>query len=281
MENKYRTKHYQWFTKLRDDICTAFENIEKEYSGHLKDQIEPGEFERKKWDRPGGGGGTMSVMRGRVFEKVGVNISEVYGEFSEEFRKQIPGAEKDPKFYACGISLVSHMRSPIVPSVHMNTRFVETTKWWFGGGMDLTPTIEFAEDNELWHQRNKVACDKHNPKFYPEFKEYCDRYFYLPHRKEARGIGGTFFDYHNTGNMEEDFLFTRDIGKAFLETYPELVRRRMNESWNDEQKEKQLIKRGRYAEFNLIYDRGTKFGLMTDGNTEAILMSLPPEAKWP
>lgn len=281
MEQNYRREIFTWFTHLRDLICAEFEKIEQEYSGHLSSKLSPGKFMRKKWQRPGGGGGEMSIMKGRVFEKVGVNISEVSGEFSEEFRKQIPGASENPNFYACGISLVGHMYSPLVPSVHMNTRFIETTKWWFGGGMDLTPSFEVAEDNQYWHQKNKEACDKHNPKFYSKFKQACDEYFYLPHRNEARGIGGTFYDYHNTGNMDEDFAFTKDIGLAFLEAFPTIVRRHMNKEWNAEQKEKQLVKRGRYAEFNLLYDRGTKFGLMTDGNVEAILMSLPPEAKWP
>lgn len=279
MDKNYKSQCFNWFTELRNLICNEFEKIEQEYS-EINHNL-PGKFERKKWSRPGGGGGEMSVMKGEVFEKVGVNISEVYGEFSEEFRKQIPGAEKDPNFYACGISLVAHMRSPLVPSVHMNTRFIETSKWWFGGGMDLTPTIEFPEDNDFWHAANKGACDKHNPKYYPDFKQRCDEYFFIKHRGEARGIGGTFYDYHNTGNMDNDFAFTQDIGKAFLYAFPELVRRRMNEKWTKEDKQKQLVKRGRYAEFNLLYDRGTKFGLMTDGNVEAILMSLPPEANWP
>ncbi|MEQ9115484.1 MAG: oxygen-dependent coproporphyrinogen oxidase [Rickettsiales bacterium] len=279
MDKNYRSEIFSWYTELRNLICQEFEKIEEEYAQVHKNT--PGKFQRKKWDRPGGGGGVMSVMKGEVFEKVGVNISEVHGEFSDEFKSQIPGTGDDAKFYACGISLVAHMKSPLVPSVHMNTRFIETSRWWFGGGMDLTPAIEFSEDSKDWHQANQQACDKHDPKYYPKFKKQCDEYFHIKHRGEARGIGGTFYDYHNSGNMDDDFAFTQDIGKAFLEVFPKLVRRRMNEKWTQKQKEKQLIKRGRYAEFNLLYDRGTKFGLMTDGNVEAILMSMPPEAKWP
>lgn len=267
-----------WFRKLRDDICSEFEKIEQEYPGSASPA---GKFERKVWQREGGGGGEMSLMKGRVFEKVGVNISTVFGEFSEEFRKEIPGADKDPKFWASGISLVAHMCSPLVPAVHMNTRFIVTSKSWFGGGGDLNPMYPVDKDTKDFHEAFKEACDKHNPDYHAKFKKWCDEYFFIKHRNEARGVGGIFYDWLDSGNWNDDFAFTQDVGKAFLDIYPKLVRRHMNEKWTPEQREHQLVKRGRYAEFNLVYDRGTKFGLMTGGNTEAILMSLPPEAKWP
>jgi coproporphyrinogen III oxidase len=219
-------------------------------------------------------------MKGNVFEKVGVNISTVFGEFSPEFRKQIPGTENNPNFWASGISLVAHMRSPLTPAVHMNTRFICTEKTWFGGGGDLNPMIEVEADTNDFHGSFKKACDKHNPEYYEKFKKNCDEYFYIKHRNQARGVGGVFYDYLNSGNFENDFSFTQDIGLAFLDIFPKLVRRNMLKNWTEEQREIQLKKRGYYAEFNLIYDRGTKFGLMTNGNTEAILMSLPPVAKW-
>lgn len=265
----------EWFKSLRDSICKEFEKIEQEYSREA-----PGKFERKPWKRDGGGGGEISLMKGNVFEKVGVNISTVFGEFSEEFKKEIPGAMENPSFWASGVSLVAHMQSPLVPAIHMNTRFICTSKTWFGGGTDLTPVIENDEDTEAFHKGLKNACDKHNPDYYLKYKEECDKYFFLKHRNEPRGIGGIFYDYMNTGDWNKDFEFTKDIGKAFLDIYPRLVRKHMNEKWTEEQREKQLIKRGRYVEFNLLYDRGTKFGLMTGGNTEAILMSLPPVVKW-
>jgi coproporphyrinogen III oxidase len=269
----------QWFKNLRDKICAEFEKIEEEF-----DPETAGKFLRKTWNRPNesgnGGGGEMSLMKGNVFEKVGVNFSEVFGEFDEKFRAQIPGTEKSPKFWASGISLVAHLSSPLVPAVHFNTRFICTEKSWFGGGGDLNPMFEFAEDTADFHQAFKAACDKADPGYYEKFKNWCDEYFFIKHRGVARGVGGIFYDYLNSENFENDFEFTRNVGLAFLEVFPRLVRRRMFEKWNEEQREFQLKKRGFYAEFNLIYDRGTKFGLMTGGNVEAILMSLPPIAKW-
>ncbi len=269
-----------WFRNLRDQITSEFEKIETELTGQLSDKP-AGKFELKKWDREKGGGGEIGLMKGRVFEKVGVNISTVHGEFSEQFRKEIPGAEEDPNFWASGISLVAHMQNPHVPAVHLNTRFIVTTKEWFGGGTDLTPMIPNDEDTDFFHANLKKTCDKYDEKFYPDFKAYCDRYFYLKHRKEPRGIGGIFYDYHNTNNWDNDFNFTQDVGKTFLDTYQALVRKHMNKPWNDEERYNQLVKRGRYVEFNLLYDRGTKFGLMTDGNVDGILMSMPPKVLWP
>jgi coproporphyrinogen III oxidase len=267
-----------WFELLRDKICTAFEDIEKEFA--LDKNGEASSFERKSWKREGGGGGVMSLMHGNVFEKVGVNISTVHGEFSEAMRKQIPGAQQDPRFFATGISMVAHMRSPLVPAVHFNTRYIETPKSWFGGGSDLTPMYEDISESAKFHQAFKDACDKHDPNYYPDFKKQCDDYFYLKHRNEPRGIGGIFYDYLSNG-FDQDFAFTKDVGMTILQTYPEIVRTKMNLEWNEEQRRHQLIKRGRYVEFNLLYDRGTSFGLATNGNVEAILMSLPPEVLWP
>ncbi|HUF56416.1 MAG TPA: oxygen-dependent coproporphyrinogen oxidase [Thermohalobaculum sp.] len=283
-----------WFGELRDRICAAFEALEDaQGSGPHGDQP-PGRFQRIATRRASdggedGGGGVMSVMRGgRVFEKVGVNVSTVHGELgaraqaSLSARKEVPGLGDDPRFWASGISLVAHMQSPKVPAVHMNTRMFWTPQaWWFGGGTDLNPVDPVADDTAFFHDVLRRACDAHDPACYPRFKAWADDYFLIRHRGEPRGVGGIFFDDHCTGDWEDDFRFTQDVGAAFLDAWLPIAERRRTEPWDDADRARQLVRRGRYAEFNLVYDRGTKFGLETGHNPEAVLMSLPPLAAWP
>jgi len=270
-----KEKAKQWFEHLSDQICNELEELEREKGSNVS-------FQRKAWEREGGGGGiTSSLIGGKVFEKVAVNISTVFGEFSEKFAKEIPGANEDKNFWASGISIIGHMCNPHVPAVHMNTRMIVTTRQWFGGGADLTPTFPIEQDTIAFHKAFKDACDKFDPLYYPKFKKECDDYFFLPHRNEPRGIGGIFFDYLNSGDWDKDFAFVQEVGLAFKAIYPQIIRANYDKVWTESEREKLLIKRGRYVEFNLLYDRGTKFGLMTGGNTESILMSLPPEVKWP
>ena len=268
-----------WFESLRNRICAEFEAIEREAGSDAR-------FDYVAWNReapglaPGeGGGGVRGVMKGRVFEKVGVNVSTVGGAFSPEFAKTIHGASEDPHFFATGISLVAHMANPHVPAVHMNTRYLRTSKSWFGGGADLNPPLPREEDTAFFHEVLKAACDAHDADYYPRFKAWADDYFFIPHRGVHRGVGGIFYD-HLEGDFDADFAFTRDVGEAFLKAFPPIVRRRMHESWSQEDYARMLEWRGRYAEFNLVHDRGTLFGLKTGGNVDAILMSLPPMASW-
>jgi coproporphyrinogen III oxidase len=269
-----------WFSTLQSEIIATLQSLEDKASPVIYGEGSS-QFVRTPWVRTQGGGGTMAVLEGRLFEKAGVNFSEVWGEFSEDFRYEIPGADEDPRFWASGISLVIHPRNPHVPIVHMNTRFIVTKKHWFGGGADLTPVFPIEKDTRDFHEAMKVACDAHDPQYYSKYKTWADEYFYIPHRNEARGVGGIFYDGLNSGNWDEDFAFTKDVGQAFHKIYPEIVERHMNTPWSEEDRKTQLIKRGRYVEFNLIYDRGTAFGLKTGGNTEAILMSMPPVVEWP
>lgn len=287
-----KSRASDWFRELRDQIVASFEGLEDSHSeGPLAD-AEPGRFEvtetkRSSADGSDAGGGLMSVMRGgRVFEKIGVNVSTVYGELGDRAQKAmaargIPGMESDPRFWASGISLVAHMQNPHCPAVHMNTRMFWTPHaWWFGGGSDLNPCIEYEEDTSHFHATQKTHCDRHDAGYYPRFKEWADEYFYVPHRGRARGVGGIFLDDHNTGDWEKDFSFIQDVGQAFLPAFVPLIEKRRVQDWSDADKDAQLVHRGLYAEYNLVYDRGTKFGLETGHDANAVLMSLPPLAKW-
>ena len=262
-----------WFKSLQESVCDNISALEK-------NKIE---FQTTNWKRNAKkdeGGGEYRILKGgKIFDKVGVNFSEVYGKFPKQFQKNMLGAHKSPNFWASGVSVVMHMRNPLIPAMHFNTRYICTTQEWFGGGMDVTPSKkDLAEKREL-HKILKKMCDRHNKKYYPKYKRWCDEYFYLPHRKEPRGIGGIFFDYKKN-NFEEDFKFVRDVGITFQLIFNKIIKKKIKKKWSVEDKENQYIKRGRYTEFNLLYDRGTKFGLQTGGNTEGILMSLPPLAKW-
>ena len=281
-------KSRAWFEALQGRIMAAFEALEDAAPAELYPG-QAGRFERTPWKRGDGardeGGGTMGMMRGRLFEKVGVHTSTVYGEFSSDFARQIPGAAEDPRFWASGISLIAHMRNPRIPAVHMNTRMIVTTKSWFGGGADLNPTLDAARrddhpDTVDFHGRLQKACDDFDPAWYGKYKKWADEYFWLAHRGEPRGVGGIFYDHHDSGDWERDFAFTRAVGEAFLDIQPKIIARRMGERWTEAERHEQAKWRGRYVEFNLLYDRGTTFGLKTGGNVESILSSMPPIAEW-
>jgi coproporphyrinogen III oxidase len=294
LTNAQKKQASAWFQSMQDQLCQALETIEATYAA--QHNLVPKTFEKKPWTRAHdashpsptsqtddttGGGGTMAILKGHVFEKAGVNVSTVWGTLAPEFAQHIPGAAQNREFWASGVSVVIHPRSPLMPTAHMNTRMITTEKFWFGGGADLTPFFADDQETALFHGALKDACDAHDPTFYADYKKWCDDYFYLAHRQEPRGVGGIFYDDLNRHDFEKDFAFTRDVGLAFCRVYPEIVQRKLGLPWTEEQRRHQLIRRGRYVEFNLLYDRGTAFGLKTGGNVEAILMSLPPVAEWP